>query len=511
MDLKISYRDKNNWIRFDGKVVSLSNYRDLFKESRILPAFAAPQIITHSWNNQIFDIQHITYDSYLVEFIIKESELNEINRLQSCSEIKINDLDNSIEHLINIESISEFEVSEPEQIELTANYKVIIKYKINKTIINKINTVNNSHNITTSFDNGTGTINKTFYTDFDLLSRQEDAKNEIFTYQNSDYIIQNIASEIKKVLFILSESEANELKKEFERAQNITLDGVSVLENRIVEYTEIGINLIALTIDCVVSKEVNYPFFNTTKDNTHNITTSFDNGASTINKIFYTDFEVLEQQENAENEVFTYHNNDYIIKSISKLIKKYTFILPENEANELKKEFERAQTITADGTNVKENRIVEYEILTDNVIKLTVDCVVTKEVNYPFFNTTKNNTHNITTSFDTGTGTVNKTFYTDFDVLERQEDSTIEQFNNDDGFNVTTKSISKTIKKYTFVLTEDEANELKKEFERAQTITADGTNVKENRIVEYETLTENVIKVVVNCLTDVTVNYPLNV
>lgn len=264
--IRISYGDGQNWIDINGLVRNWDNLAELYKDVsggqvRPQPNYLAPELVTDSWNGKVSDIQHIRWDAWYLEFWIKEGEVQEASRLQSCDTIIISDLDNNLTHAVDMQTSEFLQFNEPERIADTSNWKVSFIYRTNKTIINKgVLTPLQTNTLTTAFDDGTTVTNKTFYTDFDVLATQEDSElsqhsNELGSNTTGKVVSRNSS----QVVFYKTRPDANTLKEEFERAQTITLNTIPVLENRIVEYTPIGEGLIKLVVSCLTEVEVEYP------------------------------------------------------------------------------------------------------------------------------------------------------------------------------------------------------------------------------------------------------------
>ncbi len=264
--IRISYKDGQNWESESNLFVNWDNLHELYKNNpqgqvRIQPNYLAPELITDTWDGKIFDVQHIRWDAYYVEFWIKESELQEISRIQSCETIYIADLDNNLNHTVDMQTSEFLTFNELERVVDTSNWKISFIYRTNKTIINKASlTPLQTNNIATAFDDGSTVTNETFYTDFDVLPAQEDTDQNNFSNESgTDITGKAISKNSSLVVFYLSRTNANTLKKEFERAQTITLNSTTVLANRIVEYEPIGEGLIKCIVNCLTETIVNYP------------------------------------------------------------------------------------------------------------------------------------------------------------------------------------------------------------------------------------------------------------
>ena len=259
--IKISYKDGQDWVNIDGEVRSWTNSYDMFKSGRVQASYLAPTFITDTWNGVIYDIQHVRRNVWFLEIFFKESELQEISKLQSCSTIVVKDLDNNLTHNVDMTSSELLVFSEPERIFDTSESKVIIQYQTKKTVINKgVLAPNQTNTLITSFDNGTSVDINTFYTDFVTIDEQQDTDPDTFSNDSGvNTLTKAISQKRRKVVFYMLIADANIFKREFERAQTITLNAVTVLENSQVEYTAIGEGLIKVVAECLIESEVSYP------------------------------------------------------------------------------------------------------------------------------------------------------------------------------------------------------------------------------------------------------------
>jgi hypothetical protein len=155
MIIEIQYKDKSDWQSVSGKQISWANYSKKYKEERIQPYYVAPFIVTDVWDGKESDIQHVRWTSYYFQLLIKESEIEFINQLKSCSNINIiqyqeNDsgliINNSFENIDLIKS-EYLSISEPERVGQTTGWKVDIVFRVDRTVINKALPIDNTNNI----------------------------------------------------------------------------------------------------------------------------------------------------------------------------------------------------------------------------------------------------------------------------------------------------------------------------------------------------------------------------
>lgn len=259
--IRISYKDGNNWESIDGVFRNMIDMSELYKNERVQPYYIAPLIVTDTWNGRTIKLQEIFSKSWYVEFSVKEDQLHEVQAIKSCDFVYITDLTTNLKQTVNMQTVDPIIFNEPERIEKTSNWKISFIYKVDKTIINKQTSAPNQTNtLVTSFDDGTTVTNKTFYTDLELIERQQDTiLNNIDNDDGVNVLVKATQRKENLLVFYLLPSDANILKKEFERAQTILINSISVLENRSVTYTEVGENLIKCLVSCLIENQVYYP------------------------------------------------------------------------------------------------------------------------------------------------------------------------------------------------------------------------------------------------------------
>lgn len=160
MIIEIKYRDKQNWVSLSQKEVKWTNYSKKYKNERVVPAFISPVEVQGTWNGIEHDVQHITWESYFFEMYIKESEIQDINRLKSCSDIIISEYNRNEngtfkvkEYIVDTSKSEYFDIQIEERISQTSAAKVSITFRINKTIVNKGTPVLNTNELKLSQTN----------------------------------------------------------------------------------------------------------------------------------------------------------------------------------------------------------------------------------------------------------------------------------------------------------------------------------------------------------------------
>ena len=143
--IEIQYKDYDNWVSVnEAKTVNWDNYSKKYKNQMIQPHYVAPVVIPDSWNGKEHDIQHTSWASYYFEMFLKGSEVHELVKLKSCSDIRIVEYSRTTAGLIitktyvvDTSSPEVFIISEPERVNTTSSWKVSVIFRTDRTVINK--------------------------------------------------------------------------------------------------------------------------------------------------------------------------------------------------------------------------------------------------------------------------------------------------------------------------------------------------------------------------------------
>ena len=156
--VEIKFKDKQNWTSVSGIVTNWDDYSKKYKDERIQPHYVAPEVITDTWGGETYDVQHLNHKAYYFEIWIKESEVFDIQRIKSCSDIIITQFvtqsDGSIiskAYTLDLTKSDFLEIT-IERVEKTSSHKVTVIFRTERTIINKGDSILNTNDlkITTS-------------------------------------------------------------------------------------------------------------------------------------------------------------------------------------------------------------------------------------------------------------------------------------------------------------------------------------------------------------------------
>jgi len=276
MNVNIKYKDGQNWTNAQSQIIDWSSYAQVYKDQRVQPAYLAPEISTNTWNGVKHDVQHIRWDAWKLEFYGRESELQDLSRMQSCESILIEDIDNGLNHTVDMQVSEWLSFGEPEYQANTSNYRLILEYRTNKTIINKFEPLDNE--VTLS---GSGT----YYSKYEKLSYNGELEEIAVQWgEGEDKILQETNNIGYNVLLYLSDSEKETFKNDWNQ-ELFTIDTVDIIRKLPLEITGLGENNNQILVKCIIERD--------TIDNTvalSNVVTITGDFPST----YYSKFEKLE-------------------------------------------------------------------------------------------------------------------------------------------------------------------------------------------------------------------------
>lgn len=339
--IEILYKDKQNWTRaIDGIVTDWTNYSKKVKDSRIIPHYIANELLVDTWNGEEFSLQDTLWESYSFEFTLQELEIFELNRLRSCSDIKIKRFSrNQINDLLEQEYILDttksdyIDIAEPERISDTSLFKTTIIFRTNRTVINKGGAVDNTNNIVVN--------SVTYYSDFDVLKYNKDTEDLNVEWDDGSLkLFQTINKSGLQILLYFNNSDLETFLANYKASTTTSINGTTLTELDI-QKTPIGKDYHKVVISGVETTTV------TTRDLNESQTYKLeivDTDATTHN--FYTDYKPI--LVDTPPVIDSFDNTGAISKntrSITREVKRATFYYNETNAFELKKRFELGGTI----------------------------------------------------------------------------------------------------------------------------------------------------------------------
>lgn len=197
-----------DWLDVDAKILKMSIEDKLMVNARLTYDYTPPVITEDSWNGITRPVQKNIWESYIIEFAVKEVGIHALAKMQSCQNITIQDtatneiitVDTSVNGGISLEGGDRY-LSANKSFNLVCRSNKISTYPgIAKLNTNNIRIVKNN-------------ITYNFYTDMELIYSVSDAKLEKASNKEGlNYVSKSFSENIIQVLFYLKNPDAMNLK-----------------------------------------------------------------------------------------------------------------------------------------------------------------------------------------------------------------------------------------------------------------------------------------------------------
>ena len=481
-NVNVKYKDSQNWTDLNGLITNWSSFADVYKDERVQPTYFAPEIITDVWNGRKHDVQHIRHDGWRLEFYGKESELQKLSEMQSCDIILIKDIQNGLDHTVDMQ-VSEWLVfNDPERISNTSNWRLVLEYRTNKKIINKFNGLDDQVTLIGS---------STYNSKYEKLSYNGELEEiRVQWGEGGEKLLQETNNKGFKVLLYLSDSEKETFKNDWN--QNVfTIDGTDIFRKLPLEITELGEDNFQVIISCITERE--------TIDSTSILPVLF-----TLNGDFSHDCKFIKINEYISTEKIEVDWSDgtkRLLRETSKSGNRVMLYLQDAQKSVFYNDWNISE-FTIAASLVTEKGQLEISELTSGYFQIIVPYVTATTVTTN--DLTPLNTHTLVVT-DSGTFT----FYTDYSTEANVDDTSKDSFENEDGLPVDAKTIDKQVTNIKLFLNTSDKNSLKLHYERG-TATIDATPILYRGIVDTTELGKDLWEVNISDITTTPVpNYPL--
>lgn len=197
-----------DWLNVDAKVVKMSLQNELMLNARLTYDYIAPIITEDNWNGRTFPVQKNIWESYIIEFAVKEVAIHALAKIQSCQTITIEDtataelitVDTSVNGGISLEGGDRY-LSTNKSFNLVCRSNKISTYPgIAKLNTNNIRIIKNN-------------ITYPFYTDMELVYSVSDAVIDKASNKDGlNYVAKSFSQNIVQLLFYLKNPDAMNLK-----------------------------------------------------------------------------------------------------------------------------------------------------------------------------------------------------------------------------------------------------------------------------------------------------------
>lgn len=175
--IQILFKDTEDWLSLTGVVTLWTDFGSRTAPGRVYSKWQQPTRLVDNWNGKQEPILDTRYNAYYVEFNIRESELELLSKMQSCTVISIIDITAGLTYSADLSDLTLFEVSDPVQVESTTNYTVNITFRTDKTYITYANRPGTEYSVIAYNANADGTF-KAIDTEF--TTALDGAKSLVF-------------------------------------------------------------------------------------------------------------------------------------------------------------------------------------------------------------------------------------------------------------------------------------------------------------------------------------------
>jgi hypothetical protein len=208
--IRIRFSD-TDWLDSQGRVVKMSLEKELNANSRLTYAYTAPVITEDTWKGRTFPVQINQWESYTIQFAVKEVAIHALAKMQVCKNIEIEDT--STGEIITVDTLSSGAISIEPGNRYDSNQYFTITVKANKIKSYPGLAVLNTNVLRITIN----LIDYNFYTDFDIIDFVTDA--EAAKYQDGvgiDVVTKTNSKNGKRMLFYFMEATAMDLKRKCE-------------------------------------------------------------------------------------------------------------------------------------------------------------------------------------------------------------------------------------------------------------------------------------------------------
>lgn len=479
--IKISYKDGQNWTDINSNVRNWTNAYTLYKDERIQSAYLVPEIVTDIWNGKIHDVQHLIWDVWHLEYWIKESELQEANKLQGCDTIVITDVDNDLTHTVDMQTADWFNFSEPTRIADTANWLIVFEYRTNKTVINKYLALSNVVTIVA------GTTYYSKYAKLPYIHEKQDTKVQWDV--DGEKLLYEVNKTGYKVLFYMTGSDMESFKNDYNLVDSLTIDAVSVIEKLPLEIAELGEDNFQIIMSVITAyNENNY----------------YDSLTNTVtlagNSTYYSKFEKLTLINPVEDLTVTWSDGyEKLLRQTNKIGYKVFLYLSDSAFSTFQEDYNQ-NSFTIDAATIYEKLPLEVTADANGFYQIIMSVITDIDITTQDLGSSHTNTLAVT---DTSV----YTYYSDYPVEDSIQDTERNTFSNESGVNTTTKGITRRVDIFKCWLDEADAYALKEHFEIG-TATLNTVAVLENRNVKLTKLAYDIYEAEVECLMTTNIQLP---
>jgi len=205
------YFSDTDWTDSQGRILKMSLENELNTNARLTYNYTAPEITEDTWKGRTFPVQKNIFESYKIQFAIKEVATHMLAKMQICRHIRILDTETNESIIVDTQSKGGISLEVGNRYDTNQYYNLLINS--NKIKLYPGLPVANTNLLRVSID----LVDYDFYTDFEIIDFVTDVEGQkIPDGLGIDIYTKTNSKNGKRMLFYFMESQAVSLKKKCE-------------------------------------------------------------------------------------------------------------------------------------------------------------------------------------------------------------------------------------------------------------------------------------------------------
>jgi hypothetical protein len=248
-----------DWIDSQGRILKMSLENDMNTNARLSYNYVAPVITEDSWKGRTFPVQKNIWESYKIQFAIKEVATHMLAKMQACRDIRIVDTETKESIIVDTQSNGSISLEVGNRYDTNQYYNLIVN--CNKIKLYPGISVNHTNTLKITI----GLLTYDFYTDFEIIDFVTDPVPAKYTNNKGlDIYTKTNSKNGKMMLFYFFEADAISLKLKCENLGfssiviNPATDNIQVAEIGKVKLSTLSEGLYRCEAEFIISPNQNF-------------------------------------------------------------------------------------------------------------------------------------------------------------------------------------------------------------------------------------------------------------
>jgi hypothetical protein len=248
------YFSDTDWIDSQGRILKMSLENELNTNAQLTYNYTAPETTEDTWKGRTFPVQKNIFESYKIQFAIKEVATHALAKMQVCRDIRIVDTETNESIIVDTQSKGGISLEVGNRYDTNQYYNLLVNS--NKIKLYPGLPVANTNLLRISID----LIDYDFCTDFEIVNFVTDV--DPAKYQDGlgvDIVSKTNSKNGKRMLFYFMENQAIDLKKKCENLGfssiriNPLTENIPILEIGKVKLSELSEGLYRCEAEFIIS------------------------------------------------------------------------------------------------------------------------------------------------------------------------------------------------------------------------------------------------------------------